>query len=339
MLKIRNLLLLCLIFALVGCTIPVGTPSLPTQDVAKTLDAVRTEAAYTVTAEIKQPETSTPLPPADTLAPSPTLEPTSAPTDTSLPPTEQPTNTSISPTATDTPVPPTATETPAPTKTTAPANTAVSNNPGITILGVEKNKAVTVQTKNFPPNQTFTIRMGPFTDFANKKIVVGTLKSGSGGTIKFTVNIPDELKDVPKITIRLDSEGGWYAYNAFTNENSGTVSYDVTATPVGKCEVVTTTNPSGKLNPKDNFDAIWTVKNISGSTWDKDAVDYKYMSGTQMQKYDKLYDLEKTVKNNEKITIIVDMIAPDKAGTYTTTWAIVQGSTVLCNLPITITVK
>jgi hypothetical protein len=58
-----------------------------------------------------------------------------------------------------------------------------------------------------------------------------------------------------------------------------------------------------------------------------------------MQKYEKLYDIPKTVEPGQSITIVVDMIAPDKAGTYSTNWALVKGSTVLCNLPVTIVVK
>ena len=39
------------------------------------------------------------------------------------------------------------------------------------------------------------------------------------------------------------------------------------------------------------------------------------------------------------MTLRVDMTAPTDPGTYTTNWALVQGSTVLCSLPVKIVVK
>ncbi len=68
-------------------------------------------------------------------------------------------------------------------------------------------------------------------------------------------------------------------------------------------------------------------------------MDYKYTSGTEMQKFAKAFDLKQSVKSGESIKITVDMLTPDKAGTYTTIWSIVEGSTVLCSLPLTVTVK
>ena len=145
------------------------------------------------------------------------------------------------------------------------------------------------------------------------------------------------------ITIRLDSNSGAFAFNAFKNVSSGTVVVTPNPTPTPgpsvKCDVSAASVPSRTLKLREDFDAVWTVKNNTGKTWDLSSVDYKLVSGTEMQKYGKSFDLKTTVKSGETVKIVVDMLAPDKAGTYTTTWAIVEGSTTLCSLPITVVVK
>jgi hypothetical protein len=247
----------------------------------------------------------------------------------------------VHPTLTITP-----TNTYVPTLTTIPTITRTATrtqlpggNPKITILAVERNKAVSVKAENFPANQIFTIRIGRFDDFNNTKKVVGSIASGNGGTIYFTSMIPDELKDVDKFTIRLDSNHGYYAYNAFENTSFGTVAYTATPIVTYKCEVKTSPSAYTEFPLGADFDASWEIKNTGTEAWDKAAVDYKHLSGTEMQKYGKAFDLPSTVDPDGTITLVVDMVAPNTAGTYTATWAIVTGDTVLCTLPVTIKVK
>jgi len=224
--------------------------------------------------------------------------------------------------------------------TATPAPLTGGGKPYIDIIGVEKNKTVTVQANRFPAGQTFTVRVGPFKDFFKKYVETGTIYSGNGGSFKFSVNLPESVKDVDMITIRLDSKQGAYAFNAFKNVNSGTVVIvDPPQQPTGTACSITATAPSKTLKPREDFDATWTVKNTGSKNWEMTSVDYKYISGSEMQKYGKAFDFKQTVKPGESIKIMVDMLAPDKAGTYTTTWAIVQGSATLCSLPLTIVVK
>ena len=228
-----------------------------------------------------------------------------------------------------------------PTPTPTQPSPVGGGKPFIDIVAVDKNNAVTVQTGRFPANQNFTIRVGPFSDFFKKYVVTGSVNSGSGGTFKFTVQLPASVKDVEMITIRLDSNSGAYAFNAFKNVSSGTVVVTPNPTPAPsvKCDVSAATVPSRTLKLREDFDAVWTVKNNTGKTWDLSSVDYKLVSGTEMQKYGKSFDFKTTVKSGETVKIVVDMLAPNTAGTYTTTWAIVEGSTTLCSLPITVVVK
>jgi polar amino acid transport system substrate-binding protein len=110
-----------------------------------------------------------------------------------------------------------------------------------------------------------------------------------------------------------------------------------TGQPSGNYCVVTVTAPRNSITVLSDFDAVWTVRNISGNNWRTDSVDYKFISGTKMHMKDG-YDFTQTINNGESGKIIVDMIAPGEPGIYGTTWAIVSGSRTLCVLFMTVTV-
>jgi len=95
--------------------------------------------------------------------------------------------------------------------------------PTITILGVTEDIKVTFQTHNFPANKVFEVRMGLIGTKGVDGILVGTLDSGVGGSLKFTCAIPADLHDKSNIAIRLESTtGGYYTYNWFSNATFGT---------------------------------------------------------------------------------------------------------------------
>jgi len=226
------------------------------------------------------------------------------------------------------------------TSSTSVPPTTTYSGPYIEVIAVDTNKQITVQAHGFPASQDFKIRVGPYYTFFSDYVVMGTVYSGSGGSFKFNVQLPSVVKDVNLVSVRLDSPEKVFAYNAFRNVNSGSVSPQPTPVPVTgtTCKIVSTA-PTGSLQVHQDFDAAWTVKNTGSSNWDVHAVDYKYVSGTKMHKYNSLYDLSQTVKPGETVKIIVDMLAPSQAGTYSVNWAIVQGNTTLCNLPLTVVVK
>jgi len=94
--------------------------------------------------------------------------------------------------------------------------------PTISIQGVTEDVKVTIQTQNFPANRDFIARMGLFGTKGVDGIEVGLVKSGSGGSLKFTFTIPSSLQDESKIAIRLESTtSGYYAYNWFSNATFG----------------------------------------------------------------------------------------------------------------------
>ena len=320
--SIKIFLTLMLIVILAGCSTPGASPVVPQEEIQNALDTILTQAAGIPAIDIGKEMTVTRLPELPTLAPTETLLPSQTPLPSSTPyPTYTP---FVLPTA----IPATPT-----------AIVTVKPKASITILGVEKNTAVSVEADNFLPDQVLKIRMGPYDTFAEKNVEVGTINSGESGTIKFAALLPGVVKDVEKITIRLDGSAGEVAYTFFTNETSGTAP-TVSATVTSSiCEVSVSPSLGSVLEPGADFDAVWTVKNISGKTWELGTTDYKYIKGTEMQKYAKAYDLTQVVNSGGKVTLRVDMAAPSDPGTYSTTWALVQGSTVLCSLPVKIVVK
>ncbi len=210
--------------------------------------------------------------------------------------------------------------------------------PNLSISAVDANNKATVKVTGFPAGQYFTVRVGPFWTFSRTYEVVDTVYSGSGGSFSFNIDIPDLVKDGEWVAVRMDSPQKYYAYNAFKNIDSGTVSSNPSTPVSNACEIVAT-SPTVKIAKGADFDASWKIKNVSGKTWNINAVDYKYVSGKNFHVAAKRFDIFKSVKDDQEIKIVVDMTAPADAGTYTTEWALVQGGTTLCKLPLTITVK
>jgi hypothetical protein len=104
------------------------------------------------------------------------------------------------------------------------------------------------------------------------------------------------------------------------------------------CQKVKQTPDDGKtFKPGDNFDAVWTVKNVGSALWADTDVDYRYKSGDKMHQIE-IYDLPESIKPGESIELIVDMNAPDKEGEYKTTWTLQRGSNVICTMTLEINV-
>ena len=106
----------------------------------------------------------------------------------------------------------------------SPANPPSSGTiPTFNILSVVKDQSVTIQTSNFPANDTFDVLMGEFGTQAKNGIKVDRISSGQGGSFKATFTIPAALYGYKRIAIRLQSStgSGYFAYNWFTNNTSG----------------------------------------------------------------------------------------------------------------------
>lgn len=105
------------------------------------------------------------------------------------------------------------------------------------------------------------------------------------------------------------------------------------------CQLTRVSPANGSsFNPRDDFDAVWTVRNNGQKNWDRNTVDYIYSSGSKIHKISG-YDLAENVKVGNSIDLGVDMQAPKDSGNYTTTWTMRAGNKTFCTLTLTINVK
>ena len=105
------------------------------------------------------------------------------------------------------------------------------------------------------------------------------------------------------------------------------------------CQVTRVSPANGSsFNPRDDFDAVWTVRNNGQKNWERSNVDYFYSSGDKIHKVSG-YDLDENVRVGNSIDLGVDMQAPKDPGNYTTTWTMRSGNKTFCTLTLTINVK
>ncbi len=118
--------------------------------------------------------------------------------------------------------------TPTPGPTLAP-----SKIPTFSITSVATDSTVTIQTSNFPANDTFDVLMNKMGTRGVDGTKVDTISTGSGGSFSKTFNIPADMKGMSQIAIRLESPtSGFFSYNWFWNNTSGGIpSTGATPTP------------------------------------------------------------------------------------------------------------
>jgi len=94
--------------------------------------------------------------------------------------------------------------------------------PTIAITDVITDQTVSIMTYNYPANQDFVVTMGPMGSMGIDGYYVTTIKSGAGGSFPATFTIPEQLKGSYQIAIRLQSAQGFYSFNWFYNNTTGT---------------------------------------------------------------------------------------------------------------------
>jgi hypothetical protein len=96
--------------------------------------------------------------------------------------------------------------------------------PTFSITSVAPDTSVTISTRNFPANDTFKVLMNVIGTRGVGGYQVDTVNSNAGGTLSWTFNIPNQLKGLRQIAIRLESPtSGYFAYNWFYNVSGGTI--------------------------------------------------------------------------------------------------------------------
>lgn len=107
---------------------------------------------------------------------------------------------------------------PTPSPTPAPPAEKVGT---FSIVSVVKDKTITIKTANFPANKAYTVLMGAMGTRGVNGTTAGTVESGKGGELSFTIDIPAKVQGLSLIAIRLESTtGGYYSYNWFYNRTT-----------------------------------------------------------------------------------------------------------------------
>ncbi len=114
-----------------------------------------------------------------------------------------------------------------------------------------------------------------------------------------------------------------------------------TSTPSDlQCSIVSQSPALGeKMKLGYDFDAIWKLKNTGTKKWDASEMDIRFSSGSKLQKFGDVYDLGKIVNPGEEITITIDMLAPNIAGTYKSTWVLVGEGKTVCTMNLHVEVQ
>jgi hypothetical protein len=177
--------------------------------------------------------------------------------------------------------------------------------------------AASTQTARVLPTSTYTPTTTPTPRNTDTPTPTAT------ATVLFLLSSPTSLV-IPTFTAV--SSGG-------SGTGSGTSSENYA------CQVVSVSPANGtSLNARDDFDAVWKVKNIGQKNWDRNGVDYFYASGAKLHKVAG-YDMNGSVAVGATTDIIVDMTAPKDSGSYSTTWNLKAGSKTFCNMSLRITVR
>lgn len=211
--------------------------------------------------------------------------------------------------------------------------------PAMTFSGVQKDTSFKLEVKNLVPNTAYLVRVGPHYTFYRDYVSTGTIKSDAEGVISADITMPKAIKDkaAEYVMVRLDGAGN-YAVASFQNVNGGGVVEQNKLTKVVYCQLINL-NWIQPLQPGEEFDVVWTVQNTGPTDWNVKKLLYKYVSGEETYKYKNWYPVGWTVKRGWSFDIAVDMIAPQEVGWHRTTWALMDGDTTLCKLPVSFAVE
>jgi hypothetical protein len=150
-------------------------------------------------------------------------------------------------------------------------------------------------------------------------------------TITPTVNTPTPLPSATATIIFILSTPTPLVLPTSTTAATSSQNYS--------CQVVRVSPANGTaFDPRDDFDAIWTVRNNGQKDWNRNSVDYIYSSGDKIHKVSG-YDLDDNVDTGNSIDLGVDMQAPKNSGNYSTTWTMRAGDKSFCTLTLSIRVR
>lgn len=104
---------------------------------------------------------------------------------------------------------------------TSNSNTGGISSPVLTlsVITIKEGKTVKIQASNLLPGVTYQVTMGKTGTAGENGIVVGTIKSTSGGSVTVTFDIPEDLAGRSKIDLRVENNAyDVSAYVTFDNK-------------------------------------------------------------------------------------------------------------------------
>ena len=105
------------------------------------------------------------------------------------------------------------------------------------------------------------------------------------------------------------------------------------------CELVSQSPANGTVyESRRRFNAVWTIRNTSDAAWRSDSADFSFSGGRDMHETD-IFDMERNIRPDQEVTFRVEMRAPNRAGTYTSTWTLGSGRDTLCTVSVRIRVE
>jgi hypothetical protein len=102
------------------------------------------------------------------------------------------------------------------------------------------------------------------------------------------------------------------------------------------CRVLSQSVRNGvHFDPGESFNVGWKVRNTGRLGWDAGVVYFAYSGGRKMDR-DDVYHLPETVSPSNVAALSASMVAPRKAGGYTTIWSLHRGADRFCQVSLTI---
>lgn len=218
-----------------------------------------------------------------------------------------------------------------------------SAKPEVSFSEVKKGATVTVQASNLPANTLFWVRIGPYYTFYQDYKFADMVTTGADGSAKFSLNVPESMKNADYLMVRLDRDG-LYAFNVYQNIDGGAAAEVKKLYKFEWCKMLYI-YPIEELGPGQEFDVVWRIQNTSNMNWDAGSIGYKFLSGEKMHKYKDNYTINWGIGDGRSFDVAVDMIAPQEPGWHTTTWTMVRDDknretdTNMCQMKISVFVK
>lgn len=144
-------------------------------------------------------------------------------------------------------------------------------------------------------------------------------------TVTFVITIPS-IRIIPSPTTQIS-----YPYSPLPGYQAA-----------NGCDLVAQSPKLGAVYaPGTKFDAYFTFANYGPYYWNEHEVDFSYVSGDKIMRPNNVlvYDIPINVAPKERVTMELDMLAPDKAGSYSMAWKFAQGDRFFCQVTVSIVVK